>query len=166
MGVGPGIAASWKIRGYKVKNPDVNVKSGWKVVSNIFQDSTCAWKCQFRVNNPRLKENKWRKVCPCTAAENWRIPADFSITHLMGYKQELARLPRSFGHKLSKEKNRATRLDSSDAISLKIRKMVKIQIDLFCWILWFSEFSNSLFFMRLFTLIFKPCVRFATRYSI
>ena len=135
----------------------------------------CAWKCQFRVNNPKLKENKWRKVCPCTAAaENyWRIPADFSITHLMGYKQELAKLPPSFGHKLSKEKNRATRLDSSDAISLKIWKMVKIQIDLFCWIwwtnwiLWFSEFSNSLiFFMRLFTLIFKPFVRFATRYSI
>ena len=60
-----------------------------------------------------------RKVCPCNA-ENWRIPADFSITHLMGYKQELAKLPPSFGHKLSKEKNRATRLDSSDAISLKM----------------------------------------------
>ena len=32
-----------------------------------------------------------RKVCPCNA-ENWRIPADFSITHLMGYKQERANL--------------------------------------------------------------------------
>ena len=53
-----------------------------------------------------------RKVCPCNA-ENWRIPADFSITHLMGYKQERANLACvSFGHKLSKEKNRATRLDT------------------------------------------------------
>ena len=65
-----------------------------------------------------------RKVCPCNA-ENWRIPADFSITHLMGYKQERANLACKLWTQTIKGEKQGYQIGYFfKALSLKICKIV------------------------------------------